>query len=209
LAETLTKPFLAPSTPPQLTLYGILLQCVACLSVTLMALVACWQQIQSCDAFPGPFDGYYKEKIDKAHAFSVEASTARCVGDVLNCCALPLTMIPVMVSQKGRPFVQDAHVCERERESVCVHVQSAWGHTLRLFSIYFDRDFKWDGRSSQFKEWCVRSQGFIARSRGITLSTISILESQLQASIDVARNLVRLSTQTLLFNLFFFGVSML
>lgn len=57
--------------------------------------------------------------------------------------------------------------------------------------MYFERDFKWDSGSNQFKEWCNRSQGFIARSRGITHATIATLESQLQASIDLARNLVR------------------
>lgn len=71
-------------------------------------------------------------------------------------------------------------------------MQSAWGHTLQLFSIYFARDFKWDAGSSQFKEWCDRSQGFVARSRGLTHATIATLESQLQASIDLARNLVRI-----------------
>lgn len=56
--------------------------------------------------------------------------------------------------------------------------------------MYFSRDFKWDASSHQFKEWCDRSQGFFARMRGVTRATIATLESQLQASIDLARNLV-------------------
>lgn len=81
-------------------------------------------------------------------------------------------------------------LCKQTWQSL--RVQSAWGHTLQLFSIYFARDFKWEPHSRQFKEWSHRSQGFVARTRGLTHATVTTLESQLQACIDLARNLVRI-----------------
>jgi hypothetical protein len=72
-------------------------------------------------------------------------------------------------------------------------VQAFYAHTVRLFFHYFSREgieFRFHPPSQQYKEHC--RHGFYARRRGVTDSTLKLIDDMLDTANTLLKDLVRL-----------------